>query len=317
MSAIVSWGTGDGTAIITAENYVPEGDVFIATYDVTTSAELKKACDDGKVIFVKSGSLCLPMTLSLGSRFIFTGFQNSVKGVFISCLNDTWSSKNIYALPTVTTDDTGNALMVNSSGVWAKTLPADARINLGITYGTTEPVEAPTTGDGSVYFMEDDGSPLPVSEGGTGANTKMGAKQNFLIGATAVPSFYTKSLAESEVTLIPLANFDVKTDNEFQIGGNGGIVMPYSGTVLVSGGLYIVTATGSAPAGVFIQIVRNGAAFSVCSNYSVSRGGLTSGAKLINVEAGDILCIYGRGYGSAATVYATTVKDSFLSVFYV
>ena len=178
LSAIVSWGTGDGTAIITAENYVPEGDVFIATYDVTTSAELKKAYDDGKVIFVKSGSLCLPFTVSLGSRFIFTGFRNSVKGVFISCFNDTWSYEFIYALPTVTTDDTGKSLMVNSSGVWAKTLPADARINLGITYGTTEPVEVPTTGDGSVYFMEDDGSPLPVSEGGTGATTIEGILAN-------------------------------------------------------------------------------------------------------------------------------------------
>ena len=316
-NAIVSWGTGDGTATITAENYVPEGEVFIATYDVTTSAELKKARDDGKVIFVKSGSLCLPFTVSLGSRFVFTGFQNSVKGVFISCLNDTWSSENIYALPAVTADDTGKSLMVNSSGSWVKTLPADARTNLGFTYGTEEPTGTPSTGAGSVYFMEDDGSPLPISEGGTGANTKMGVKQSFLIGATAVPSFYTKDLADSEVTLIPLANFDVKTDSEFQIGGNGGIVMPYSGTVLVSGGLYIVTTTSTAPAGVFIQIIHNGAAFSVCSNYSVSRGGMTAGTKLINVEAGDILCIYGRGYGSTAKVYATTVEDSFLSVFYV
>ena len=178
LSAIVSWGTGDGTAIITAENYVPEGDIFIATYGVTTSVELKKAHDDGKVIFVKSGSLCLPFIVSLGSRFIFTGFRNSVKGVFISCFNDTWSSEDITALPTVTTDDTGKSLMVNSSGAWAKTLPADARTNLGFTYGTTEPAEAPTTGEGSVYFMEDDGSPLPVSEGGTGATTVEGILAN-------------------------------------------------------------------------------------------------------------------------------------------
>lgn len=318
INAIVSWGTGDGTATITVEKSVPEGDVFIATYDITTAEELKKARDDGKVIFVKKGNTYSPMTLSVGSaRFIFTAFQNSVKGMIITCYNNTWSYEYIYALPLVTTDDTGKSLMVNSSGAWAETVPSEARTNLGFTYGIEEPTGTPTTGDGSVYFMEDDGTPLPISEGGTGANTKMGAKQNFLIGATAVPSFRTKDLADSEVTLIPLANFDVKTDNEFQIGGSGGIVMPYSGTVLVSGGLYIVTTTGSAPTGVFIQIIRDGAAVSVCSNYSVSRGGMTAGTKLINVEAGDILCIYGRGYGSTATVYATTVKDSFLSVFYV
>ena len=122
------------------------------------------------------------MTLSLGSRFIFTGFQNSVKGVFISCFNDTWSYENITALPTVTTDDTGNALMVNPSGVWVKTLPSEARTNLGFTYGIEEPTETPTTGEGSVYFMEDDGAPTPISEGGTGATTVEGILANLGIG---------------------------------------------------------------------------------------------------------------------------------------
>ena len=190
INAIVSWGTGDGTAIITAENYVPKGDIFIATYDITTSEELVKARDDGKAIFVKKDRVYLPMTVSVGSmRFVFSAFQSSVKGMIITCLNSTWSYKYIYALPTVTTDDTGNALMVDSSGVWAKTLPADARINLGITYGTIEPVEAPTTGDGSVYFMEDDGSPLPIAEGGTGGTNVNTAKENlgFLWG-TAEPT---------------------------------------------------------------------------------------------------------------------------------
>ena len=318
INAIVSWGTGDGTATITVEKSVPEGDVFIATYGVTSSIEIANARDNGKVVYAKQDNLYFPMVSSAGLYMHkFAGFTTRTRGKYISCNRSEWVSLDMRALPAVTTDDTGKSLMVNSSGVWAKTVPSEARTNLGFTYGIEEPTGIPTTGDGSVYFMEDDGAPTPISEGGTGANTKMGAKQNFLIGATAVPSFYTKDLAESDVTLIPLANFDVKTDSEFQIGGSGGIIMPYSGTVLVSGGLYIVTTNGSAPAGVFIQIVRNGAAFSVCSNYSVAKGGITAGTKLINVEAGDILCIYGRGYGSAATVYATTVKDSFLSVFYV
>ena len=166
-NAIVSWGTGDGTAIITAENYVPEGDVFIATYDVTTSAELKKARDDGKAIFVKRGKFYLPMTVSVGSmRFIFTAFQNSVKGMIITCYDSTWSYEFIYALPAVTTDDTGKSLMVNSSGVWAKTLPADARTNLGFLWGTAEPTGTPVTGAGTIYFqiINDSGS----SSGGAG-----------------------------------------------------------------------------------------------------------------------------------------------------
>lgn len=99
------------------KNVWNEKDVFIATYDVTTSAELKKAFDDGKVIFVKNGSLCLPLIMLLGSRFIFTGFRSSVKGIFITCYNDTWSSKDITALPAVTTDDNGKILQV-VNGVW-------------------------------------------------------------------------------------------------------------------------------------------------------------------------------------------------------
>ena len=49
---------------------------------------------------------------------------------------------------------------------------------MGFTYGTAEPSGTPSTGEGSVYFMEDDGSPLPVSEGGTGANTVEGILAN-------------------------------------------------------------------------------------------------------------------------------------------
>lgn len=190
INAIVSWGTGDGTAIITAENYVPEGDVFIATYGVTSPTEIANARDNGKVVYVKQDSYYFPMTYSSGtSVHRFVGFINSTNGKNIFCSNSGWGSVNIYALPTVTTDDTGKSLMVNPSGVWAKTLPADARINLGITYGTTEPVEAPTTGDGSVYFMEDNGSPLPIADGGTGATDVNTAKENlgFLWG-TAEPT---------------------------------------------------------------------------------------------------------------------------------
>ena len=214
INAIVSWGTGDGTAIITAENYVPEGDIFIATYGVTSSIEIANARDNGKVVYVKQDSYYFPMTYSYGtSVHRFTGFIDSKNGKNIFCSNSGWGSVNMYALPTVTTDDTGNALMVNSSGVWAKTLPADARINLGITYGTTEPVEAPTTGDGSVYFMEDDGSPLPIAKGGTGGTDVNTAKENlgFLWG-TAEPT-------ETPVTGAGTIYFQIINDSGSSSGG--------------------------------------------------------------------------------------------------
>ena len=161
------------------KNVWSEKDVFIATYGVTSPIEIANARDNGKVVYVKQNNYYFPMTYSYESSLHrFTGFINSTNGKNIFCSNSGWGFLDMHALPTVTTDDTGNSLMVNSSGVWAKTLPADARTNLGFTYGTAEPSGTPPTGEGSVYFMEDDGSPLPVSEGGTGANTVEGILAN-------------------------------------------------------------------------------------------------------------------------------------------
>lgn len=179
INAIVSWGTGDGTATITVEKSVPEGDVFIATYGVTSFIEIANARDNGKVVYVKQNNYCFPMTVSSGlSVHRFVGFIDSKSGKNIFCSNSGWGSQDIYALPLVTTDDTGKSLMVNSSGAWAKTVPSEARTNLGFTYGTEEPTGTPSTGEGSVYFMEDDGSPTPISEGGTGATTVEGIFAN-------------------------------------------------------------------------------------------------------------------------------------------
>lgn len=161
------------------KNVWGEKDVFIATYGVTSFTEIANARDNGKVVYVKQDSYYFPMTYSYGtSVHRFTGFIDSKNGKNIFCSNSGWGSQDIYALPTVTTDDTGKSLMVNSSGAWAKTVPSEARTNLGFTYGTEEPTATPTTGEGSVYFMEDDGTPLPVSEGGTGAATVEGILAN-------------------------------------------------------------------------------------------------------------------------------------------
>lgn len=58
----------------------------------------------------------------------------------------------------------------------------DARVNLGITYGTEVPTETPETGSGAIYFFEDDYTPVSVVEGGTGAKTAEGALENLGIG---------------------------------------------------------------------------------------------------------------------------------------
>lgn len=65
-----------------------------------------------------------------------------------------------------------------AEGGTGATSASAARTNLGFTYGTAEPTGTPSTGDGSVYFMEDDGSPLSIAEGGTGASTASAARTN-------------------------------------------------------------------------------------------------------------------------------------------
>ena len=62
------------------------------------------------------------------------------------------------------------------------TTAKDARVNLGITYGTEVPTKAPVTGSGAIYFFEDDYTPVSIPEGGTGANTAEGALENLGIG---------------------------------------------------------------------------------------------------------------------------------------
>lgn len=79
--------------------------------------------------------------------------------------------------------------------IQTNTTPIEARENLGFTYGDVAPTEAPITGEGSVYFMNEASEiPLPIPEGGTGAVNAQGAIENlgmYPVGAQYVTSTNT------------------------------------------------------------------------------------------------------------------------------
>lgn len=93
-----------------------EKEVFIATYGVTSPIEIANARDSGKVVYVKQNNYYFPMTYS-SSVHRFIGFISATNGKNIFCSNSGWNSVDIYALPTVTTDDNGKILQV-VNGVW-------------------------------------------------------------------------------------------------------------------------------------------------------------------------------------------------------
>lgn len=76
---------------------------------------------------------------------------------------------------------TEDVVPVNKGGHGATTAK-EARSNLGITYGVSAPTTAPSTGDGTVYFFEDNLEPMAIEEGGTGAADVAGALDNLGLG---------------------------------------------------------------------------------------------------------------------------------------
>ena len=95
--------------------------VFIATYGITTNAEIEAACQAGKVVICKRDSNKF-MYLSYRpttKQHYFHGASSSGHTSIISCVNNNWTETNWRPLPSVTADDAGKILMVNDSGSWA------------------------------------------------------------------------------------------------------------------------------------------------------------------------------------------------------
>lgn len=82
--------------------------------------------------------------------------QNPMKSIEKENLSTLWNKIKSYVNSKIPTGSLAgkNVAPIEMGGTDATT-SKDARVNLGITYGTSIPTEAPTTGDGTVYFFED------------------------------------------------------------------------------------------------------------------------------------------------------------------
>ena len=147
--AIVTWGDGNGTAVIITENedltiynehinntniHVTadekaawnESDVFIATYGTTTTAEIEAAYQAGKMILldIDGSNLIFGYFVgrnSDGTMHLFYSITDGDDFAAYACNNDSWTNALHQGLPTVSESSSGKILMVNDSGKWAAT----------------------------------------------------------------------------------------------------------------------------------------------------------------------------------------------------
>jgi hypothetical protein len=120
------------------ELYLIEGDssddggqIFVATYDVTTFEEIKEAHNAGKVCFCKNGNAILPLSYCGSIIITFSGNDmgnyieyNASHGTIVNGSETSyytqWETNTISPLPSSTTDDNGKFLrVVDGAPAWS------------------------------------------------------------------------------------------------------------------------------------------------------------------------------------------------------
>ena len=155
LSAVVSWGTGDGTAVITTESedltvYAEhianadihvtteekavwsEKDVFIAKLTSTTTDgvttyscdktfdEIKAANDEGKMCILKAGNSIYALAVSASAQQIFFCIANGIVFLFRNSKVGGWTKIDYCNPIKPTSEDAGKILTVGSNGnlIW-------------------------------------------------------------------------------------------------------------------------------------------------------------------------------------------------------
>lgn len=158
---------------------------------------------------------------------------------------------------------------------------------------------------------------LPISRGGTGTTSADGivsaiGLSNVGIACCARSSGSNVTLPADIITKVTLNSFDVRTlTSAFEIS-NGGVKVNRSGTVFVIGNVYINLTSTATAAGCYVSKGNT----ELISQYILqyASGAMSSGGRIINVTAGDILYLQARA--NTTTTFAPGAATTYLSITY-
>lgn len=155
LTAVVSWGSGNGTAVITTESedltaYAEHvsnadihvtadektawntSDVFVAIYETTTNSEIESAYQSGKAVFCKKGSYLFVFVSRLDENtHVFSSVDTASSSIAV-CSSNTWSVDYTDLPPKIGDTDIGKVLSVdkNGSSIWKDIKPTITTVSL-------------------------------------------------------------------------------------------------------------------------------------------------------------------------------------------
>ena len=140
---------------------------------------------------------------------------------------------------------------------------------------------------------------LTVSSNSWTAWTKVGG----YCAASLISNRPNTPLSNASVSTVLLNDYKYRTVTKFSIL-NYGLVLPYNGIVIASGSVYITVDANNYQqrAGVFVSHRRNSSIILESSNYGIGVGALTC-SSIFNVQAGDVIYLYGRSYDGSGIIY--------------
>lgn len=271
--------TGNGLTGTFSSQTIPtssggEEDIFIATYDSTSYADILSAYNDGKVVFCKNGSTYVPLTRRFSDTFffIFLGSLSEGKQYYVNSSGWSYGSlslvttdlkingkklssditltaSDVGALPNTTAVPTKTSDLTNDSGFIAEetdpTVPAWAKASTKPSYNSGE-IGFSIQDSNYIDQAQDVGQALYMLDDSIGnafANLSFGADEIGLSSASFQQTIYANdpNVEEALITTDHVISSLTATD----VGA-----LPKTGGQ-VTGDITLYVASGNSPAIIF------------------------------------------------------------------